>query len=106
MLKSCTALILSALFHSTAHSEAIIIKLDSVCGSEAEAAALVKSHGETPVLRAISNRRVSDSKSVDVPTVLFINNKTQSYTLMENPAPDVYCIISVGESISIVGNPV
>lgn len=75
-----------------------IIKIDAVCGNAENLLKMVTKFEERPLLTMVS-KRASDDKTYEYETVLFVNSKTQSYTLVEQISPTIYCVTSTGDSL-------
>jgi len=71
--------------------EAICIKVESL-------AEVVTEFGEEPSLTMISVRETQRGQ-VEIPTVLFINYETKSWTMVERVDKDRFCVVATGENI-------
>jgi hypothetical protein len=60
---------------------------------------VVTEFGEDASLTMNSVRETRQG-SVKIPTVMFINYKTKTWTLVERVEHDIYCVIATGENIS------
>jgi hypothetical protein len=71
--------------------EALCINIDSL-------AELVEEFGEDPSLVMTSIRETQRGQA-EIPTVLFINYETKTWTMVERVTKDRYCVIATGENI-------
>lgn len=72
----------------------------SVCVNIDTLAELVAEFGENPSLTMTSSRERRNGEIVQIPTVLFINYETKTWSLVERPDRNRYCVIATGEDIS------
>jgi hypothetical protein len=69
-----------------------------VCADKLAMAQMLEEYGERAMLTMISHRQINGA-TAQVPTVLFVNRDTQSWTLVERPSPELYCAVAVGDNI-------
>ena len=69
-----------------------------VCADKLTMSQLLEQYGERAMLTMISHRQIN-GETAQVPTVLFVNRDTQSWTLVERPQPETYCIVAVGDNV-------
>ena len=69
-----------------------------VCTNKADMAQMLDQHSEQAMLTMISHREIGN-QITEVPTVLFVNRETQSWTLVERPSPEIYCAVAMGDNI-------
>jgi len=88
------------LFHTSIASEnnSIKLKTEILCGNLETVGLVLKEHGEEPALTAAGVRDVN-GKYIAVATVLFINPKTKSWTLVEQIDENLYCVPALGQNI-------
>jgi hypothetical protein len=82
--------------YSQSRAETRAANLDVLCVDERTLEVLVSSeYNEVPMLTLTSTRTIK-GKDVTLPTVLFVNPETRSWTLVEQWGKNLYCIISLG----------
>jgi hypothetical protein len=69
-----------------------------VCADEKTFADTIVEFGEQPVLTALSNRDMGDNLLVPSALVVFLNTKTDTYTIAEK-IENMYCVIAMGENM-------
>jgi len=82
----------------TAAQSQEIIGFTAYCLNGKDLESLVGKYDELPFVRGTSKRSV-DGTDIDITTILYINQKTLTFTLVENVAPEKYCIISMGTKL-------
>lgn len=63
-------------------------------------------YGEKPLMHMISNRRMNDGNSEDItsyPTIMFVNPKTGTWSLVEKHSENILCILGIGQQIKPYG---
>jgi hypothetical protein len=74
--------------------------LDALCVDEITLTdSIIKEYGESAMLTMVSSRDVN-GKTVDFATVMFVNPKTRSWTMVEKWDDKTFCIVGVGGSLS------
>ena len=71
-------------------------KLTVICAEWPEIGKMLGNYGERPFLRAISNRFEESGNSTNR-MIIFTNPASHSYSIVEQWADDLYCVISVGQ---------
>jgi hypothetical protein len=58
---------------------------------------------EKPIIQFLSSRPLTGTRDVlvEVPAVLYVNHETQTWTLVEKPSEDMFCIVAHGQGINI-----
>lgn len=79
------------------NTQPITAKLDVVCVSASDLLGTLKEYAEIPLARGATIR--GDSVHV---MVLYINPVTKSWTLVEKPTDNLYCVLGVGGSFEPV----
>jgi len=74
------------------------LKTTIVCTDLAGLSDTVESFGEKAAMN-MTHTRVLRGEVVALPTVLFINYETKSWTLAEQVTPNFYCLLGVGDNI-------
>ena len=93
-------LILLLLSCSTAFSQ-ITTKLEVECLTRKELAEILTEHSEVPF--AIGTTLRIDSKGAEEGfMILFINPKTQTWTIVEKTSKNYYCILTAGSDFNLV----
>lgn len=69
-----------------------------ICTDKKEMSEILEAHGERAMMTMISHREIG-GEVAEVPTVLFANPETLSWTLVERPRPEVYCAVGMGDNI-------
>lgn len=90
---SLVAAFFSPLF---AHSETIY-PTKIVCVSEQELTPVLNKFQEQPVLKFSSMRIIGNAQGY-LQSVLYMNPTTKTWTLVEQWADDLYCIVAIGEN--------
>ena len=80
-------------------SNALMLKIEIPCGTLEAIGDVLKQHGETPALTAAGIRDLG-GRAVTVPSVLFINPKTKSWTLVEQIGENIYCVPALGQEMT------
>jgi hypothetical protein len=75
-----------------------IIKFEAVCGTLEQVIAVLKKFEELPMLQMTMNRATGGDKekNVENATIMFVNSKTQSFTIVEQVSDSVLCVIGSG----------
>ena len=68
------------------------------CANKQEMSDMLEAHGERAMMTMISLREIN-GEIVEIPTVLFANPATLSWTLVARPRPEVYCAVIMGNKI-------
>jgi hypothetical protein len=71
----------------------------AVCVDINTLAELVTEFGENASLTMTSTRERKNGELVQIPTVLFINYETKTWSLVERPDRNRYCVIATGEDV-------
>lgn len=74
-------------------------RYDAVCINIDSLAELVDEFGEDPSLVMTSIRETQRGGQVEIPTVLFVNYETKTWTMVERVTKDRFCVIATGENI-------
>ncbi len=98
-MKKHITFLLAALISASAAAEPAEVKLDIICASDAEVEQVLTKFEEIPMMVMSSTRQAGEQK-MDVPTILFANPKTRTWTLIERPAENLYCVIGSGKGIA------
>jgi hypothetical protein len=57
---------------------------------------------EKPIIQFLSARQLDGTQArVNVPAVLYVNYETQTWTLVEKPSENMFCIVAHGEGLNI-----
>ena len=80
-------------------SEITKVPTELLCGTDSQFNSVLEKYGEIPFATMISMREIPGVGFRSFAMVIFVNPKTKSYTMLEQMAPDLYCIISIGENI-------
>lgn len=72
------------------------IKITVACSSQAKILDVIKKYGERPMLQMTSAR-----ENKELVTIMFVNPKTLSYTIVEKVNDDVYCVTGSGEGVMV-----
>lgn len=96
-----TSLVLTiGIIHTAiANESSLVLNTSLLCTTSKGLEQVLDKHGEEAALTAMGIRDI-DGNFVAVSTVLFINPKTKSWTLVEKIKEDLYCVAALGESIS------
>jgi hypothetical protein len=81
------------LAQNTQNYSAVCINIESL-------AELVTEFGEDASLTMTSVRETVSGNTVKIPTVLFINYETKSWTLVERVERNRFCVIATGENVA------
>lgn len=76
--------------------DTFLTPFDAICTTKQIFAETITKYGEVPIMRGISLRNVNGAL-VPLPTVLFMNMQTGSWTMAEHIADDAYCVIGMGQ---------
>lgn len=82
----------------------LMMNMETICNDSSLLDLVMFKYGEMPVIKMESIRSVA--KGVDntsFVSVLFVNERTRSWTLIEERGP-LYCVIGVGINIQIVSD--
>lgn len=60
---------------------------------------VLKKYGEEPAFTGVSTREIA-GKFIPISMVIFINNKTKSWTIVEKYSENIYCVSGMGPEIS------
>jgi hypothetical protein len=96
MEKYLAAILLSASF--SVNANAIKGTVPIVCSDEKTFVETMLEFGETPLLTALSNRDMGEGMLVPAALVIFVNPKTNTFTIAEKIA-DMYCAVAMGENM-------
>lgn len=90
----------STLSYAQTSTDVKIIKIDTVCGTPDQLYYYLDKLQEKPMLQMISQRGTNEFS-----TVLFVNAKTQSYTIVEEISEKLYCVIGSGIELGVFSSP-
>lgn len=99
MLKTLASLALTVGMINSSIASEKTISTELICTSPMGLEQVLEKHKEEPFLTAISVRNL-DGKLVAMSTVMFINSKTKSWTLVEKINENLYCVSAMGEHIA------
>lgn len=88
------------LVHPSIASEIQKFPTELMCVSETEMAEVLVKYGEIPFATMNSVREVPALGMTANPLVIFVNPKTKTYTMIEQFAKDIYCVVAIGENIN------
>jgi hypothetical protein len=91
-----TALLLT--FSLSAFSQTEVVRFHAICLPINGIAEVVEKFKEEPSLVMTSNRQIEE-KELGFKTVMFINYKTKTWTLVEQVGKDKFCVTATGEDI-------
>lgn len=97
LLTSLLNIVCISATHAAVNTQPITAKLDLVCVSYSDLIGKIKEYAEIPMVRGLSSR--GDSIHA---IVLYINPVTKSWTLVEKPTDNLYCILGIGENFEAV----
>lgn len=95
LLVCSTTLILTSSVYSQNQQ---IVQVPMICVGKMEMAQTLGEFEEEPMMTMVTVREL-DSKPIEIKTVLFVNPKTRSWTLVEQIG-DAYCALSAGAAIA------
>lgn len=84
---------------SIAAQAEVTMTLPVICVDAATLTEVLEEYNEKPMLTMNTVRDVG-GQAVAVPTVLFVNQQTKTWTLVEKIDDSMYCAISAGENFS------
>lgn len=90
-----------------AHAE-IVYPTRIVCVAEEQLTPVLNKYQEKPVLKFSSIRMIGNSQGY-LQAVLYMNLTTKTWTLVEQWADDLYCIVAIGEdaeAATVTGNKI
>jgi hypothetical protein len=76
-----------------------IINLPIYCVNVKTLSEVLEKHGEEAAMTMSSSRDIQD-QIITSSTVLFVNFKTKTWTMVERLTNDNYCVIAVGDNIT------
>lgn len=88
------------LIHPSIASESIKLPTELICGSEKGFEAVLEKYGEIPFATMTSSREIPGIGFSINPMVIFVNPQTKTYTIVEQLADNVYCVVALGEAIA------
>lgn len=88
------------LTHPSIASEVIQIDTKLTCVSWETLNEALEKYGEIPFVNMTAYRALRNNDVMSLPTVMFVNPKTKSYTLVEKFSEQLYCVVSIGEQVS------
>jgi hypothetical protein len=101
LIKSLVLASAGVLVNAHAQGDVQTVNIPILCSTSDVMSKLLTKYDEDPALAMITLR---ETKEKDKPrsntTLLFINYETQSWTLLERMADNVFCIISNGSRIT------
>jgi hypothetical protein len=104
ILLAMMTILLAVLFttksYSQNKSDPTIVKVEAVCISEKDLESVIDGEfKELPMLTMVSTREIN-GKEIAIPAVMFVNPKTQTWTIVEKWADNRYCIVGVGANVA------
>jgi len=90
-----TAVMASASYAQEQDNDTFLTPIDAICTTQLVFAETITKYGEVPIMRGISMRNVNGGM-VALPTVLFMNMTTGSWTVAELLAENTYCVVAMG----------
>lgn len=76
-----------------------VINLPIYCISIETLSEVLEKHGEEAAMTMSSSRDIQD-QIITSSTVLFVNFKTKTWTMVERLTNDNYCVIAIGDNIT------
>lgn len=75
-----------------------IISVPVLCVKLKEFAEAIKQYEEIPFIIGDTENNKKDKGHL----ILFVNHEKRTWTLVEKPSPDLYCVLSAGENLSVI----
>lgn len=63
-------------------------------------------YGEKPLMHMVSHRRINDGVEENIdsyPTIMFVNPRTGTWSLVEKHSENVLCILAIGQQMKPYG---
>jgi hypothetical protein len=96
-MKTIFLLLLS--FPLIAMADTKIVRLPTYCVTIETLSGVLEKHSEQAAMTMVSSREI-EGQIITSSTVLFVNFKTKTWTLVEQITEDDYCVIAVGDNIT------
>jgi hypothetical protein len=90
------------LFAPFSRSEIPPVLIEIECGTEKDVTAMLTLVGEVPFIKAVSTN-TDGEKVVLMPTILFVNPKTRTWSLIQKHADDKFCLVASGTNVALRG---
>lgn len=91
-------LLAASLSHAQETRKSTTIRFDAPCGDSAQLGAILNEYQELPMIEMASER--NNGTKIQHTAILFVNPKTQTYTLVEQISEDLFCVISTGKGLT------
>lgn len=88
------------LVHPSIASEVIEVDTKLSCVSWDTLNEALNKYGEVPFAKMTAYRALRNNDIMNLPTVMFVNPTTKSFTLVEKFSDQLYCVVSMGERLS------
>jgi hypothetical protein len=86
--------------YSQNKSDSFLVQLKAVCMTEKDLERILDVEFEEIPMLTMTSRREIEGLWISIPTVMFANPKTQSWTMVEQWGKNQYCITGVGINVS------
>ena len=96
-----------ALAQTDGKSEVAVIPIKAVCSDMATITDFTEKNGEIPMIQMVGMVAIgkdAEWPGTEAPTIMFVNPKTFSWTIMSQVRPDVFCITASGIYMSPAGS--
>jgi len=89
-------LLASSAVHAQQSPTPDAIKLTVPCATQAKVVEVLKEYDERPMLQMVSTR-----DKEELVTIMFVNPKTLTYTIVEQVNDKVYCVTGSGKNVMV-----
>lgn len=79
--------------------DSLLMSMNVICGGDKLLDKVMIGYGEMPMMK-MDSIRIINKETVRFMAVLFVNEKTHSWTLVEDRGSELYCVIGAGSTIS------
>ena len=81
-----------------------VVPMPVECGARSMLFAMLEEYDERPMMTFSSVRMIRQAPTI-VPTVLFVNPVTTTWSLVEQVSDDVYCVVAQGDQAKSYRDP-
>lgn len=94
------SIVLASLAGAASANEVITVPVDLVCVNSGQIDNILDEFGEIPFVHMKSQRQQGSRPVVSNSLIIFANPKTKTYTMVEQYAPEIFCIVATGEGLA------
>lgn len=92
-------LLVSTLSFAQESEKTVVLRFNAPCGNQLQVAKVLNEFQEKPMIEMVSVR--NNGTPVEYSTILFVNSKTQTFTIVEKLSDKMFCITVTGKDLNL-----